>query len=50
MLSRPETPPVHLLLGADAVGAARGKIADLSASIDEWEAYGVAAGETDAAG
>ena len=49
MLSRLETPPVHLLLGADAVGAARGKIADLSASIDECEAYGVAAGETDAA-
>lgn len=49
MLSRLETPPVHLLLGADAVGAARGKIADLSASIDEWETYGVAAGETDAA-
>ncbi|MEM9177935.1 MAG: short-chain dehydrogenase/reductase, partial [Myxococcota bacterium] len=46
MLSRLEDPPLRLLLGADAIAAARGKIADLTSTIDAWEAYGVAAGET----
>ena len=33
-----DKPPVHLLLGPDAVAAARGKIARLSDEISAWEA------------
>jgi len=33
-----ENPPLHLLLGTDVLAAFRQKLADLSASIDEWEA------------
>lgn len=32
------TPPAHLLLGSDAVQLVRGKLQDLGASIDQWEA------------
>jgi NAD(P)-dependent dehydrogenase (short-subunit alcohol dehydrogenase family) len=32
-----EHPPLHLLLGNDVLTAFRQKLADLSASIDEWE-------------
>lgn len=32
-----ENPPLHLLLGHDVLQAFRQKLADLSASIDEWE-------------
>lgn len=45
MLSRLASPPLRLLLGADVVAATRAKLAELSASIDEWEAYSLAAGE-----
>ena len=48
MLSRLESPPLRLLLGADAIAAARGKIDALAETIERWEAYGVAAGEDDA--
>ncbi len=33
-----DNPPLHLLLGHDVLQAFRQKLADLSASIDEWEA------------
>ena len=33
-----DDPPLHLLLGHDVLQAFRQKLADLSASIDEWEA------------
>ena len=45
MVSRLESPPLHLLLGADAVGVARGRIEELAATLDEWEDYGVEAGK-----
>ncbi len=32
-----EQPPVHLLLGSDALGLVRGQLADLKAQIDAWE-------------
>ena len=32
-----EKPPLHLLLGRDVLGAFRQKIADLTATMDEWE-------------
>lgn len=32
------TPPVHLLLGSDALGLVRDKLADFAAEIDTWEA------------
>ncbi len=37
MLSELDDPPLHLLLGRDVLAAFRQKLADLSASIDEWE-------------
>ncbi|AWH53244.1 short-chain dehydrogenase/reductase [Stenotrophomonas sp. ESTM1D_MKCIP4_1] len=33
-----EAPPTHLLLGSDAVQLVRGKLQDLAAGIDAWEA------------
>jgi NAD(P)-dependent dehydrogenase (short-subunit alcohol dehydrogenase family) len=38
MVTEMENPPLHLLLGHDVLHAFREKLADLSASIDEWEA------------
>ncbi|RAO78073.1 oxidoreductase [Dyella jiangningensis] len=32
------SPPVHLLLGSDALGLVRRKLSDLTAEIDQWEA------------
>lgn len=37
MLSELEDPPLHLLLGRDVLAGFRQKLAELSASIDEWE-------------
>ncbi|MBJ20671.1 MAG: SDR family NAD(P)-dependent oxidoreductase [bacterium] len=37
MLSHLESPPLRLLLGADVLGAVRAKLADLEASMEEWE-------------
>ena len=37
-LSRAEAPPLHLLLGSDALRRARAKLADVSREIDFWEA------------
>jgi NAD(P)-dependent dehydrogenase (short-subunit alcohol dehydrogenase family) len=37
MLSRLESPPLHLLLGGDVLGAMRGKLADWQENLDEWE-------------
>ncbi|WP_435768910.1 oxidoreductase [Nocardioides sp. SYSU DS0651] len=37
MLTRLEEPPLRLLLGADVLQATREKLAQLAASIDEWE-------------
>lgn len=33
-----DTPPAHLLLGSDALGLVREKLAAMSAEVDEWEA------------
>ncbi|MCW2786065.1 MAG: short chain dehydrogenase [Marmoricola sp.] len=38
MLTGLESPPLRLLLGHDVLKAVREKIADMTASIDEWEA------------
>ena len=38
MLSRLESPPLRLLLGADVLAATRAKWADFEASLAEWEA------------
>lgn len=38
MLAGLDCPPLRLLLGADVLAGVRAKIAELSASIDEWEA------------
>jgi len=38
MLSRLEAPPLRLLLGGDVLAAARAKLVDFQASMDEWEA------------
>ena len=38
MVSELEDPPLHLLLGHDVLSAFRQKLADLSASVDRWEA------------
>ena len=37
MLSTLDDPPLRLLLGRDVLAAVREKIADLTASIDQWE-------------
>ena len=37
MLAELDDPPLHLLLGRDVLAAFRQKLADLAASIDEWE-------------
>ena len=37
MLAGLDDPPLRLLLGADVLQATRAKLADLAASIDEWE-------------
>ena len=37
MVTEIDDPPLHLLLGHDVLHAFRQKLADLSASIDEWE-------------
>lgn len=37
-LSRLEAPPLRLLLGADVLAATRAKLAEMQASMDEWEA------------
>lgn len=37
MLSRLEDPPLRLLLGKDALAAVRQKLAEMQASMDEWE-------------
>ena len=38
MLSRLESPPLRLLLGADVLAATRAKLSEFQASLDEWEA------------
>jgi NAD(P)-dependent dehydrogenase (short-subunit alcohol dehydrogenase family) len=37
MVTELDDPPLHLLLGRDVLQAFRQKLADLSASIDQWE-------------
>jgi NAD(P)-dependent dehydrogenase (short-subunit alcohol dehydrogenase family) len=50
MLSRLESPPLRLLLGADVLGATRAKLADFQASINEWEAVTLDVGFPDVEG
>jgi hypothetical protein len=38
MLAGLDDPPLRLLLGSDVLAATRQKLAEMSASIDEWEA------------
>ncbi len=49
MLSRLASPPLRLLLGADALAATRAKLADFQASLDEWESVTLGASSTDEA-
>ena len=37
MVTELDDPPLHLLLGHDVLQAFRQKLADLSASIEQWE-------------
>lgn len=44
MLSRLESPPVRIVLGADVLGAIRQKLTDWQASLDEWESVSLDVG------
>ena len=50
MLVGLDDPPLRLLLGGDVLQATRTKLAELSASIDEWEAVTLDVGPVPAAG
>ncbi len=50
MLVGLDDPPLRLLLGADVLQATRAKLAELSASIDEWESVTLDVGPVPAAG
>lgn len=50
MLVGLDDPPLRLLLGADVLQATRAKLAELSASIDEWESVPLDVGPVPAAG
>ena len=43
-----ENPPVHLLLGADALALVRDKLRGLSAEIDAWESLTLSTGFAEA--
>lgn len=50
MLVGLDDPPLRLLLGADVLQATRAKLAELTASIDEWESVTLDVGPVPAAG
>ncbi|WP_370195045.1 oxidoreductase, partial [Nocardioides sp.] len=50
MLVGLDDPPLRLLLGADVLQATRAKLAELSASIEEWESVTLDVGPVPAAG